>query len=68
MDLTTLTDDELDAVRVDVLTEQERRANLAQIPEQIRELAERFRAGGGDESELAEAITAEQLALLAGQA
>ena len=67
MDLTTLTDGELDALRVDVLGEQERRANLAHIPEQIKELAEKFRAGGGDETELAEAITAEELALLAEQ-
>lgn len=67
MDLTTLTDGELDALRVDVLGEQERRANLAHIPEQIKELAGKFRAGGGDEAELAEAITAEELELLAEQ-
>ena len=64
MDLTTLTDDQLDARRVAVLTEQERRANLAVIPEQIKELAEKFRDGGGDEQALADALTPEQVAAL----
>lgn len=68
MDLTTMTDADLNMLRIDVLEEQERRANLAHIPEQIKELADKFRAGGGDESALADAITAEQLALLAEQA
>lgn len=67
MDLTTLSNSELNDLRVNVLKEQERRDNLAHIPEQIKELAETFRAGGGDESELSEAIAAEQLAVLAEQ-
>lgn len=61
MDLTTLTDGELDALRVNVLGEQERRANLAHIPEQIKELAGKFRAGGGDEAELADALALQSL-------
>ena len=61
MDLTTMTDAELDVLRIDVLEERERRANLAHIPEQIKELAETFRAGGGDESELADALALQAL-------
>lgn len=52
MDLTTLTDEQLDAHRVAVLTEQERRANLAAIPNQIRDLARAYRDGGGDTNAL----------------
>lgn len=62
MDLTTLTDDQLDAQRVAVLTEQERRANLATIPAQIASLAQTYRDGGGDEKALADALTAEEQA------
>ena len=64
MDLRTLTADELDALRIDVAIEQERRANLAAIPEQIKELAEKFRDGGGDEDALIGALTPEQEAAL----
>ena len=64
MDLTTLTDEQLDAQRRSVLVEQERRANLAAIPEQIKELAEKFRDGGGDEDALIGALTPEQEAAL----
>lgn len=35
MDLTTLTDEQLDAHRIAVLTEQERRAKLAELPDQL---------------------------------
>ena len=64
MDLRTLTADELDALRIDVAIEQERRANLAAIPEQIKELAEKFRDGGGDEDALIGVLTPEQEAAL----
>lgn len=47
-ELATLSDEELDALRVRVLSEQERRADLATIPTQILTLAEQYRAGGGD--------------------
>ena len=60
MDLKALSTEELDALRIDVLTEQERRANLAAIPEQIKELAEKFRDGGGDEDALIGALAPEQ--------
>lgn len=47
-----MTDAELDALRVDVLKEQERRENLAQIPAQINELRDKYVAGGGDPANL----------------
>ena len=64
MDLKSLTDDELDECRRAVLAEQERRANLAAIPEQIEQLAKVYRDGGGDEQALADALTPEQVAAL----
>ena len=60
MDLRRLTDEELDAHRIAVAVECERRANLAAIPEQIKELAEKFRDGGGDEDTLQDALTPEE--------
>lgn len=65
MDLKALTAGELDALRIDVLTEQERRVNLAAIPAQIEALAKVYRDGGGDEAALQDALTPEQLAELA---
>ena len=64
MELKDLDDDALDALRRDVLIEQERRANLAAIPEQIAALAKTFRDGGGDEQALADALTPDQAAQL----
>ena len=64
MDLATMTDGELDDLRRAVLNEQERRANLAAIPEQIEQLAKVYRDGGGDERVLADALTPEQVAAL----
>lgn len=58
MDLTTLTDDELEQHRLDVLTEQERRAALATIPEQVADLARTYAAGGGDPDDLRAVIDA----------
>lgn len=42
MDLTTYTDDDLDQLRVDVLTEQERRRIAADAPAQIEALSRRY--------------------------
>lgn len=56
--------EDVDAVRIAALTEQERRANLAQIPEQIEQLARVYRDGGGDESTLLDALTPEQVVAL----
>lgn len=57
MDLTILDDDDLDALRVDVLTEQERRANLNTIPDQVADLCRTYREGGGDPAVLEQAVT-----------
>ena len=56
IDLTKLPDEELDALRVKILTEQERRANLAQIPATIQELAAKYTDGGGDREDLLKAV------------
>ena len=56
IDLTTMTDEDLDGLRVQVLTEQERRANLAQIPATIQELADKYTEGGGSRDELLKAV------------
>ena len=64
MDLKALTDEELNEHRVAIATECERRENLAAIPEQIKELAEKFRDGGGDEDALIGALTPDQEAAL----
>ena len=52
MDYKTLTDEQLDEARQAVLVEQERRANLAQIPATIQELAAKYKEGGGSQEEL----------------
>ncbi len=62
--LKALTDEELDDLRRDVAREQERRANQALIPEQLRALAKTYREGGGDEQALTDALTPEQAAEL----
>lgn len=64
MDMKELDDTALDQVRRDALKEQERRANLAAIPEQIASLAKTYRDGGGDEQTLADALTPEEQAAL----
>ena len=59
-----LDDAALDQLRRRVLAEQERRANLAAIPEQVAALAKVYRDGGGDEQALADALTPEQEAAI----
>lgn len=56
MDYKDLTDEQLDEARQAILIEQERRANLAQIPEQIQELAAKYKEGGGDRQTLEDAL------------
>ena len=56
MDYKTLTDEQLDEARQAILIEQERRANLAQIPVTIQELAAKYKEGGGDREELLKAV------------
>lgn len=56
MDLTTLTDAELDQQRIAALTEQERRSALVNIPAQITQLAATYTAGGGNVEDLSAAL------------
>ena len=56
MDYKSLTDEQLDEARQAILIEQERRANLAQIPATIQELANKYTDGGGDREELLKAV------------
>ena len=56
MDYKELTDGQLDEARQAILIEQERRANLAQIPATIQELAAKYTDGGGDREELLRAV------------
>ena len=56
MEYKNLTDEELEEARTVILTEQERRANLAQIPVTIQELAVKYKEGGGNQEELLKAV------------
>lgn len=56
MDYKTLTDEQLDEARRAILVEQERRANLAQIPETIQELSSKYTDGGGNREDLLKAV------------
>ena len=56
MDYKSLTDEQLDEARQEILIEQERRANLAQIPATIQELATKYKEGGGDRQTLEDAL------------
>ena len=56
MDYKNLTDEQLDEARTAILVEQERRANLSQIPATIQELADKYAEGGGDREELLKAV------------
>lgn len=58
MDLTTATDAELDALRIDVLTEQERRSRAEQLPAQLADMARDAVAAGADPDALLEQLTA----------
>ena len=68
MDLTTLPDEQLDDHRRAVLIEQERRAKLAQLPDQLADMARDAAAAGCDRDELigrvTDALTTEQEAAL----
>lgn len=58
MDYKKLTDEQLDEARTAILIEQERRADLEQIPATIKELADKYAEGGGDREALEQAIKA----------
>lgn len=57
VDLTTFTDDQLDAHRRAVLREQERRRKLAQLPDDLSDMARDAAAAGCDPDELLERVT-----------
>ena len=57
MDYKNLTDEQLDEARQAILIEQERRANLAQIPAAIQELSAKYKEGGGSQEELIKAVS-----------
>ena len=56
MDYKKLTDEQLEEARRSILIEQERRANLAQIPATIQELSVKYKEGGGSQEELIKAV------------
>ena len=56
MNYKDFTDEQLDEARRAILIEQERRANLAQIPATIQELAAKYTEGGGSREELLKAV------------
>ena len=56
MDYKSFTDEQLDEARTAILIEQERRANLEQIPTTIQELAAKYTDGGGGREELLKAV------------
>ncbi|WP_068325042.1 hypothetical protein [Janibacter terrae] len=55
-DLTALTDDDLDTLRRDVLTEQERRARVTAAPEQLADLTRSAVESGADPDTLRAAV------------
>lgn len=57
-------DEKLVEHRLAIIHEEERRANLAGIPEQIAAMAKLYRDGGGDEAVLVDALTTEEQAAL----
>lgn len=56
IDLTDYDDAMLDALRVAILTEQERRARVAQLPDQITDMARTAVAAGVSEADVRAAI------------
>lgn len=56
MNVTTLTDEQLDQLRVDILTEQDRRHIRATTPQTVADLTARFIADGGVQATLDAAV------------
>lgn len=68
MDLTTMTSEDLDALRRDVLDEQDRRVKVAQLPDQLAAMTRDAVAAGCDPEVLRDrvddALSPEQVAAL----
>jgi hypothetical protein len=62
MNVTTLTDEELDQLRVDILTEQDRRHIRATTPQTVADLTARFIADGGEKATLDAAVMLKEVA------
>ena len=60
----TWTDEDVDALRLAAIREQERRRNQADIPRQVADLAQKYKDGGGDTSDLIPALTPEEVEAL----
>lgn len=56
MDLKSMSDEEFEALRLEVANDYERRENLKRIPEQISELTKVYVNGGGSIGDLMESI------------
>lgn len=56
MDYKTLTEEQLQTERQNIMDEISRRNDLADIPKQAEEMALRFEALGGNKSELAQIV------------
>lgn len=56
-ELATLTDDQLDELRIAAATEQEKRARMRQVPLDIAASAKRFMEDGGNPEEIRAALT-----------
>lgn len=69
MNLSTLTDEQLDELRRGILTEQERRAKVADLPDQLAAMARDAVAAGCDpeviRDRVGDALTPEERAALA---
>lgn len=59
-DPNTWTDENVDALRLAAIREQERRRNRDDIPRQVADLAQKYADGGGDTADLIPALTPEE--------
>ena len=57
MDLTTLTDAEISTLRQEIAAEQDRRRKVAQLPDDLADMARDAAAAGCDRDELLERVT-----------
>lgn len=59
-DITSLTDEDLDSLRLAVINEKERRERLANAASQVATIAQRYAEDGGDPADLVAAVTPDQ--------